>query len=137
MKGKRDIKEVKRAARHERIRKRVVGLPHRPRLCLHRSLKNIYAQMVDDTTGKVLFGLSTLNKEVRQKIKSGGNIEAASVLGETVASIGLEKGITKVTPFYFYLLFIHTMQFSTILMNFFFDSDVPERIPNFTARVRP
>ena len=94
---KTDIKEVKRAARHERIRKRVAGVNGRPRLCVHRSLNNIYAQMVDDVNGKVIFGLSTLNKEIRKKLKDGGNIPAAAVLGEAVASLGVKKGIKQVS----------------------------------------
>ncbi len=97
MTGKKDIKEIKRVARHERIRKRVVGETGRPRLCLHRSINNIYAQIVDDVNGKVLLGLSTLNKDVRQKIKGGGgNIQAATILGEAIAVKGIQKGIKKV-----------------------------------------
>ena len=91
-----DIKEIKRAARHERIRKRVVGQTGRPRLCVHRSVKNIYAQIVDDVDGKVIFGISTLNKDIRQKVKSGGNIQAAAILGEAVAALGTRKGIKQV-----------------------------------------
>ena len=96
MTSKRDIKEVRRAARHERIRKRVSGETGRPRLCVHRSVNNIYAQIVDDINGKVLFGISTLNKDVRQKLKGGGNIQAASILGEAIAARGIQKGIKKV-----------------------------------------
>ena len=89
-------KELKRLARHQRIRKTIVGTMERPRLCVHRSHKNFAAQMVDDTTGKVLFGLSTLSKELRSKVKLGGNIPGATVLGEAIAQIAKSKGITKV-----------------------------------------
>ena len=89
-------REQKRLAKHERIRKVVSGTSDRPRLCVHRSLKNFYAQIVDDTTGKVICGLSTLNKEVNAAIASGGNIEAASALGKTFALLAKGKGITKV-----------------------------------------
>ncbi|MFA5261046.1 MAG: 50S ribosomal protein L18 [Candidatus Omnitrophota bacterium] len=90
------IKESKRLARHSRIRKKVAGIPARPRLCVHRSLKNFAAQIIDDSSGKVLFGLSTKNQTVKQKIKSGGNIQAAAVLGEAVATELVAKGVKQV-----------------------------------------
>ena len=80
------LKELKRVYRHQRTRKKVVGTTEQPRLCVHRSLKNFFVQVVDDSSGKVLFGMSTLNKEVRGKIKNGGNIDAASLLGESFAA---------------------------------------------------
>ena len=86
-------KEYKRVARHKRVRKKVQGTPERPRLCVHRSLKNLAVQVVDDTTGKVLCGISTLSKEVRTKLKTGGNIQAAEVLGEAFAAVAHKKGI--------------------------------------------
>lgn len=92
-----DIKVQKRIARHSRIRKKVFGAPGKPRLCIHRSLKNMQAQIVDDIAGKVLFGMSTLDKELRSKIKSGGNINAATLLGETFAQKAKAKGIKKVS----------------------------------------
>ena len=90
------LREKKRIGRHRRGRKKVHGTKDRPRLCIHRSLNNFYAQFVDDEAGKVLFGISTLDKEVRAKIKHGGNIQAASLLGEIAGSVGQEKGIKKV-----------------------------------------
>jgi len=89
-------KEKKRIFRHKRIRKRVVGTSQRPRLCLHRSLNNIYAQIIDDTNGKVILGVSTLTKDLRSKLKYGGNIDAASELGEILASQAQQKGIQQV-----------------------------------------
>ena len=56
----------------------------------------MHAQIIDDISGKVLFGLSTLDKNLRSKIKSGGNITAASLLGETLAQRAKAKGINKV-----------------------------------------
>ena len=90
------LRESQRQARHQRLRKRVVGTSERPRLCVHRSLKNMYVQMIDDSTGKVLFGLSTRNKDVAAKIKGGGNVAAAPVLGESLAEQVLRQGVTKV-----------------------------------------
>ncbi|MBF0618866.1 MAG: 50S ribosomal protein L18 [Candidatus Omnitrophica bacterium] len=91
-----NIKEVKRQFRHKRIRKDMVGTTERPRLCVHRSLNNISASIIDDTTQKVLMGKSTLAKDVKVKIKNGGNIKAAEVLGEALALEAVAKGIKKV-----------------------------------------
>jgi large subunit ribosomal protein L18 len=91
-----NAKEQQRIYRHKRIRNGLNGTPARPRLCLHRSLNNLQAQIVDDLAGKVLLGKSTLAKDVKGKIKTGGNINAASILGEALAVEALKKGITKV-----------------------------------------
>jgi large subunit ribosomal protein L18 len=96
MKNKKNDREVKRLAKHERIRKRVVGIQDRPRLCVHRSLKNFYAQVIDDQTGKVLFGMSTLNKDIAAQLKGGGNASGAAVFGKAFATFAKGKGITKV-----------------------------------------
>ncbi|MBI4309674.1 MAG: 50S ribosomal protein L18 [Candidatus Omnitrophica bacterium] len=90
------IKEHKRIFRHERIRKSMAGTPGRPRLCLHRSLNNLQAQIIDDSSGKIILGKSTLAKDVRSKLKTGGNVNAAAVLGEALAGEAKTKGITKV-----------------------------------------
>ena len=89
-------RELKRIGRHTRIRKKIAGTAERPRLCVHRSLKNLYAQIIDDSRGKVLFGMSTTGKSIAQKIKYGGNVNAAAVLGEAFAAGAQKKGITKV-----------------------------------------
>ncbi len=90
------IKEHKRAYRHQRIRKSMSGSPERPRLCLHRSLNNLNAQIIDDVSGRIILGKSTLAKDLRGKIKTGGNVEAAAALGEAVAGEARKKGILKV-----------------------------------------
>jgi large subunit ribosomal protein L18 len=89
-------KELKRNGRHARIRKKVTGTADRPRVCIHRSLNNFQAQAIDDSQGKVLFGMSTLGKDIAKNFKYGGNIEAASILGEAFAAGAKKKGITKV-----------------------------------------
>ena len=91
-----DIKERQRLARHQRIRKSVVGTSQRPRLCVHKSLNNLQIQIVNDISGKILMGKSTLAKDIRSKIKIGGNIDAAVILGESVALQAVQKGIKKV-----------------------------------------
>ena len=89
-------RELKRLSRHKRLRKKIAGTTERPRLCVHRSHKNIQAQVIDDSSGKVLLGLSTLNKELKKKAKYGGNISAAKALGEVVAAAAVKQGIKKV-----------------------------------------
>lgn len=89
-------KEIKRIARHVRIRKKVRGAADRPRLCVHRSLKNIQAQLVDDSKAVTIVSLSTLAKEVKEKISFGGNIKAAQALGEVFAGKLREKGVREI-----------------------------------------
>lgn len=89
-------KNEKRLARHARVRKNMFGTPEKPRLCVFRSAKNIYAQIIDDTTGTTLAAASTLDKEVQGKMPNGGNKEAAKLVGEQVARKALEKGISTV-----------------------------------------
>lgn len=90
------IKEHKRIGRHTRIRKKISGTSEQPRLCIHRSLTNLYAQVIDDSAGKVIFGMSTRSKGLLGKIKNGGNIAAASALGEAFAAEAQKKGLKKV-----------------------------------------
>ncbi len=89
-------REVQRIYRHRRIRKKSAGTSERPRLCVHRSLKNLTAQIVNDENQQVIMGMSTLNKSIREQQKNGGNIKAAEVLGEALAAKAKDKGITKV-----------------------------------------
>ena len=91
-----NIKEQQRIYRHQRVRKGLSGTAQRPRLCLHRSLNNLQAQIVDDSVGKVLMAKSTLAKDVKSKSKSGGNVGAAIHLGEVLALEAVKKGIKKV-----------------------------------------
>ncbi|MFP4472296.1 MAG: 50S ribosomal protein L18 [Candidatus Omnitrophota bacterium] len=94
---KQNIREINRISKHRRIRKRLSGTPDVPRLCVHRSLKNFSAQVIDDTSSKVLFGMTTLNKDVASQIDSkGGNISAAAALGKAFAEAAKAKGVTKV-----------------------------------------
>lgn len=90
-------KNLKRLARHSRIRKKVTGTTERPRLCVKRSLTNLYAQVIDDTTGTVLFGMSTKSKAVQAKTKTGGNVAAATTFGEVFSAEAQKKGIKMVS----------------------------------------
>jgi large subunit ribosomal protein L18 len=91
-----NICETKRIYRHQRIRRHLSGTVERPRLCIHRSLKNFSASLIDDTSRKVLMGMTTLAKEVKAKIKSGGNVKGAEALGEVFAKAAMAKGYKKV-----------------------------------------
>jgi large subunit ribosomal protein L18 len=90
------LKEVKRKFRHLRIRKKIAGTSDYPRLCVHRSLKNLSAQVVDDDTGKVLWGVTTLSKSIKGNLEFGGNVDAAKKLGELFADVAKNKGVTRV-----------------------------------------
>lgn len=74
-----------RDARHRRIRKRVSGTPERPRLAVFRSHQHIYAQLIDDTAGRTLAAASTADATVRDRVKDLTPLEAARLVGETVA----------------------------------------------------
>jgi len=84
---------LQRQKRHKRVRAVVTGTSLRPRLNVFRSLSNIYAQVIDDTTGKTLASASSLEKGFEG---SGANREAARKVGKLVAERAMEKGITTV-----------------------------------------
>ncbi|MGE4357409.1 MAG: 50S ribosomal protein L18 [Candidatus Omnitrophota bacterium] len=91
-----DKKEIGRIRRHKRIRKKIFGTAERPRLVVHRTHKNLIAQLVDDTQGKVILGVSTMNKELRSRLDKLGNVKGAEMLGELFAQKLKEKGITRI-----------------------------------------
>ena len=85
-----------REIRHLRVRQRVRGAAARPRLSVFRSLKHIYAQLIDDETGRTLVAASSLSPEFNAKLKSGGNVAAAKLVGELVAQKAKVVGIGQV-----------------------------------------
>jgi large subunit ribosomal protein L18 len=80
---------------HLRVRMRVVGTPERPRLCVYRSNGNIYAQVIDDRSGRTLASASSIDKDTRKDLKNGNNIAAAKVIGKIIAertrAVGIEQ----------------------------------------------
>lgn len=86
-------RKVAWAKRKKRVRKKVRGTGERPRLCVFRSARHIYAQIVDDDLGKTLATASTMDKEIRGKIPNTGNIEAAKKVGELIGKRAKTKGI--------------------------------------------
>ncbi len=89
-------KELERLKRHRRIRMRMFGTDQRPRLIVHRTLKNISAQVLDDSKNKTLFSLTTSAKELKENFAYAGNVKAAGLFGEVFAKRAKEKGINKV-----------------------------------------
>jgi large subunit ribosomal protein L18 len=83
-----------RTAIHSRIRRKVKGDTERPRLAIYRSLNHIYAQVIDDRQGQTLVSASTTEKDLRGN--SGGNLEAARRVGQTIAERAIAKGIEQV-----------------------------------------
>ncbi len=81
---------------HLRVRTRVKGSPERPRLCVYRSLSHIYAQIIDDRTGRTLTAASSIDKHTRGQFKGGGNIAAAKVVGKMIAERARAAGIEQV-----------------------------------------
>jgi large subunit ribosomal protein L18 len=81
---------------HKRIRAKISGSEKRPRLCVYRSSKYVYAQIIDDAQGKTLVAASTVEKEVRGDTKQGGNIQASKLVGKAIAERAKAKGIETV-----------------------------------------
>jgi large subunit ribosomal protein L18 len=89
-------RERSRVRRHHRVRLRVYGTPGRPRLNVFRSNAHLYAQVIDDTTGRTLVSASTLDKEIKGKLKSGANLAAAMAVGRLVAERALKANLKAV-----------------------------------------
>jgi large subunit ribosomal protein L18 len=86
-----------REKRHNRIRKKISGTKERPRLSVYRSIKNLYAQLIDDTAGATLLSLSTSSPQLRERLKKdSGNVKGAAALGSALAEECKKKGIEKI-----------------------------------------
>ena len=88
-------KRSARVKRHRRVRKKVFGTSEQPRLSVYKSIKHIYAQVIDDQNGVTLAAASTLSSDVRDKASSN-NIEAAKLVGNEIGKKAVEKNITNV-----------------------------------------
>ena len=99
MPGIKKIKDPKVSARMRRkvsIRKRLEGNGERPRLSVYRSAKHIYAQVIDDSTGKTLAHASTLSKDLKGTLEEDNKVEAAKKVGALIAKICKSKKIDRV-----------------------------------------
>jgi large subunit ribosomal protein L18 len=89
-------RDIRRQRIHVRSRTHLAGHAQMPRLNVFRSLHHIYAQVVDDSRGHTLLAASSRDKEVRKALKSGGNIQAANVVGKVLAERAKAAGISRV-----------------------------------------
>jgi large subunit ribosomal protein L18 len=92
MKTKEDI----RLRIHRRIRKKISGTPERPRLAVFRSQAHIYAQVIDDGTGRTVCSASSLDETLKKDTKRGANVAAAKAVGSLIATRAKEKGVEAV-----------------------------------------
>ncbi|MFB6356919.1 MAG: 50S ribosomal protein L18 [bacterium] len=88
-------KKQQRKKKHQRVRKKVSGWPHKPRLCVFKSSKHIYAQLIDDFTNQTLTGVSSLTPEVREEFNRG-NEDAAREVGRLIAEKAKDEGLEAV-----------------------------------------
>ena len=84
-----------RAIRHVRIRRVVRGTAERPRLAVFRSLNHIYGQLIDDAAGRTLVAADSRAPEFRERLRTGGNVAAAKIVGELIARKAVEHGISR------------------------------------------
>lgn len=91
VKSKSQQRERVRLKRHRRVRRRITGTPERPRLVVHRSLKNVSAQLVDDLSATTILGVSSLGLELE-----GSKTDQARETGREIARRAKDKGITRV-----------------------------------------
>ena len=89
-------RDLHRQRVHKRVRTRVAGTPERPRLSVYRSLGHIYAQVIDDRSGKTLVSASSIDAEIKKNLKGGGNVAAAKVIGKIIAERAKSSGVSKV-----------------------------------------
>ncbi|MDH3942957.1 MAG: 50S ribosomal protein L18 [Anaerolineae bacterium] len=85
-----------RKRRHLRVRKKISGSAHKPRLNIFRSLTGIYAQVIDDQQGVTLASASNIDKELRAKMKGKNKTDQAKMVGEALADRAKKKGVKKV-----------------------------------------
>lgn len=97
MPGRERLQRIRLIRRRKRVRKKIMGTSERPRLCVYKSLKHTYAQLVDDRTCRTLSGVSSLSSQIREQIQKGDKKSTISrKVGLSLAQKAKEKGITKV-----------------------------------------
>jgi large subunit ribosomal protein L18 len=89
-------RSIARVRRHVRVRKNLAGTTERPRLNVFRSLSGIYAQVIDDQTGRTLISASSMDRDLREKLKGMKKAEQAKLIGQTLAERAKSKGIEAV-----------------------------------------
>lgn len=94
--GKPNKRQVARKRRHTRVRKQLEGTLERPRLNVHRSLNHIYVQLIDDSQGRTLLAVSSLDPLLRNSLAGKTKTEQAAAVGKTLAERAREAGISQV-----------------------------------------
>ena len=94
--GTLNLRTQERLKRKKRIRKNLIGTGNRPRLCVFRSARHIYAQVVDDSRGQTLAAASSMEKDVRENPESKNKVTAANNVGKIIGQRAIEKGLKKV-----------------------------------------
>jgi large subunit ribosomal protein L18 len=94
--GTLNLKTESRLKRKKRIRKKLVGTGNRPRLCVFRSAKHIYAQIIDDSLGQTLAAASSMEKAVRENPDSKNKVATATAVGKIIGQRAMEKGFKQV-----------------------------------------
>ncbi len=89
-------KNQERLNRHKRVRRKISGTASRPRLCVYRSLSQIYAQIIDDQSQNTLVSASTMEKEIKALCEGKTKSEQAKIVGQTIAKRALDKNINEV-----------------------------------------
>ncbi len=89
-------RRVARTRRHLRVRRKVVGSAERPRLCVYKSVRHVYAQLIDDTAGKTVATASTCEKALAEGLSSTKDTAAAAAVGKAVAERALAAGLKQV-----------------------------------------
>jgi len=89
-------RKKERVRRHKRVRKTVCGVPGKERLCVFKSLKHIYAQVINDMEGKVVVSVSSLSPEFKKEMKYGGSVKAAGLVGKILAERCKTAGVKSV-----------------------------------------
>ena len=92
----RETRNEARRRRHTRVRQKIAGTGNIPRLCVFRSLKHIYAQIIDDDAGTTLVSASTLDADVRSELEGQSKTDQAKVVGRRLAEKALSQGVKKV-----------------------------------------
>ncbi len=93
---KSENRKTKVQKRHRSIRVKLSGTTEAPRLAVYRSTKHIYAQLIDDVKGVTVASASSVDKELKEKLGHGGNIDAAKAVGEAIAKKALKAGVKDV-----------------------------------------